>query len=127
MTSNGWKLTQAKVFWEWILSGFQTNKMIILILKHFMKNYNIKNNTINESFLQRVHNFPINPRYSKINSVRGFVNIDNGSMGGNLWVVFYKKPITNPITQKVSEEVLINFYLSNYQNQKVIINKEFKI
>ena len=35
-----------------------------------------------ESQLQRIYNYPINPRDSKFYSDRGFVNIDNGQMGG---------------------------------------------
>ena len=39
---------------------------------------------MNESELQRVYNqkTPTYPRYSKIYSDKGFVNIANGSMGG---------------------------------------------
>ena len=46
---------------------------------------------MNESQLQRVYNFRIYPRNSKILSDKGFVNIDNGSMGGSHWVVFIVK------------------------------------
>ena len=41
---------------------------------------------MNESELQRVYNYPIYPTDSKIYSDKGFVNIDNGSMGGSHWV-----------------------------------------
>ena len=57
----------------------------------FMKKFNLKNNTNNESKLQRVHNYYIYPRDSKIFSDRGFVNIDNGFQGGTHWTCFYKK------------------------------------
>ena len=46
---------------------------------------------MSESQLQKIYNYPIYPRDSKIYSDRGFVNIDNGSMGGSHWVCFYIK------------------------------------
>ena len=65
--------------------------MKILILKNFMKKNNIKNNTMNESELQRVNISPIFPRDSKLYSDKGFVNIDNGSMVGTDWTCFIVK------------------------------------
>ena len=65
--------------------------MKILNFKDFMKNYNLKNDTMNESQLQRIYNYPIYRRDSKIYSDRGFVNIDNGSMGGSHWTCFIVK------------------------------------
>ena len=65
--------------------------MTILMFKDFMKKYNLKNSTMKESELQRVYKFPIHPRDSKTNSDKGFVNIDNGSMGGTHWVCFIVK------------------------------------
>ena len=44
-----------------------------------------------ESELQIIYNYPIYPRDSKINSDKGFVNIDNGSQGGTHWVSFIVK------------------------------------
>ena len=44
-----------------------------------------------ESQLQRIFNYPINPRDSNFYSDRGFVNIDNGPMGGSHWCLFYFK------------------------------------
>ena len=46
---------------------------------------------MNELELQRVPNYPIYPRDSKIYSARGFVNIDNGSQGATHWTCFYIK------------------------------------
>ena len=46
---------------------------------------------MNESQLQSIYNYPIYPRDSKIYSDRGFVNIDNGSMGGSHWTCFIVK------------------------------------
>ena len=65
--------------------------MKVLKFKDFMKNYELKNNTMYESQLQRVFNYSIYPRVSKINSVKGFVNIDNGSQGGTRWTCLIVK------------------------------------
>ena len=43
---------------------------------------------MNESQLQKVYNYPMYPRDSKIYSDKGFVNIDDGRMGGSHWVAF---------------------------------------
>ena len=51
--------------------------MTILNLKDFMKKYNLKNKTMNESELQRVYNYPIYPRDSQIYSDKWFVFIDD--------------------------------------------------
>ena len=66
-------------------------KMTIHNFKDFMKEYNLKKNTMKESQLQKVYNYPIYPRDSRIYSGRGFVNIDNGSIGGSLWTCFIVK------------------------------------
>ena len=50
--------------------------MKILNFKDLMKKYKIKDNTMNESQLQRVYKLPIYPRDSTIFSDRGFVNIE---------------------------------------------------
>ena len=65
--------------------------MKILSFKDFMKKYNLENDTMNESELQRVYDYPIYPRDSKINSDIGYVNIDNGTQGGSHWCAFYIK------------------------------------
>ena len=67
--------------------------MKILNFKDFMKKYNIKNDTMNESELQRVYNYPIYPRDSKIYLDKGFVYLDNGSQGGTHWTCFIVKDI----------------------------------
>ena len=46
---------------------------------------------MNEPQLQKVYNSPIYPRDTKIYSDRGFVNIDDGSMGGSHWTCFIVK------------------------------------
>ena len=48
-----------------------------------MKEYKLKNDTTKELELQRIYNYPIYPRDSKIYSKKGSVSIDNGSMGGS--------------------------------------------
>ena len=46
---------------------------------------------MNESQLQKVYNYSIYPRDSKIISDKGFVNIDDGGMGGSHWICFIVK------------------------------------
>ena len=65
--------------------------MKILNFKDFMKKYKLKNDTMNESQLQKIYNYNIYPRDSKIYSDKGFINIDNGSMGGSHWTCFCMK------------------------------------
>ena len=62
--------------------------MKVLTFKDFMKKNKLKNNTMDESQLQRIYNYNIYPRDSKIDSDKGFVNIDNGSQGGTHWVCY---------------------------------------
>ena len=50
--------------------------MRILNFKDFMKKNSLENDSMNESQLRRVYNYPIYPRDSKIYSDKGFVNID---------------------------------------------------
>ena len=66
-------------------------KMNLLNFKDFMKKYNLKNDTMNETELQRIYNYPIYPRDSKIHSDKGFINIDDGSKGGTYWTCFIVK------------------------------------
>ena len=65
--------------------------MKILKFKEFMKKYKLKNDTMNESQLQKVYNYHIYPRDSKIHSDRGFVNIDDGRLNGTHWTCFIVK------------------------------------
>ena len=69
--------------------------MRVLYFKDFMKKYKLKIDTMNESQLQRVYDYPIYPRDSKIYSDKRFVNIDNGSMGGSHWTCFILKDNTS--------------------------------
>ena len=59
--------------------------------KDFMKKYKLQNDTMNESQLQKFHNYPLYPRDSKFYSDKRFVNIDIGSVGGTHWSCFYIK------------------------------------
>ena len=65
--------------------------MRILNFKDFIEKYNLKDNTMNESQLQRIYKYPIYPRDSKIYSDRGFVHIDDGRLNGTHWSAFYVK------------------------------------
>ena len=65
--------------------------MKVLNFKDFMKKYNLKVDTMNESELQRVYKNPIYLGDSKMHSDKGFVNIDNGSRGGTHWTCFIVK------------------------------------
>ena len=65
--------------------------MKVSSFKEFMKNYNLKNSTMNESQLQRLYNYPIYPRDSIVKSDKGYVNIDNESLGGTHWTCFIVK------------------------------------
>ena len=65
--------------------------MKILKFEDFMKKYNLKNNTVNQSELQKVYSYTIYPRDSKIYSDKGFVDIDNGFQGGTHWTCFIVK------------------------------------
>ena len=56
-----------------------------------MKKCKLKNDTMKESELQKVYNYPIYPRDSKIHSDKGFVNIDNGFQGGTHWTCIIVK------------------------------------
>ena len=65
--------------------------MKVLYFRDFVKKYNLKDDTMNESQLQKFYKYPINPRNSKIHSDKGFINIDNGSRGGTHWTCFIVK------------------------------------
>ena len=65
--------------------------MEVLYFKDFMKKYVLKNDTMNEPQLQKVYNYPIYPRDSKIYSDKGFVNIGGYYNGGSHWCAFYIK------------------------------------
>ena len=65
--------------------------MKVLNFKDFMKKYDLKNDTVNESQLQKIYNYPIYPRDSKIKSDKAFINIGDGSQGGTHCTCFIAK------------------------------------
>ena len=65
--------------------------MKVLNFKDFKNKYNLKDDTMNESQLQRIYNYPIYLRDSKIYSSLGFVIIDNESQRGTHWTCFIVK------------------------------------
>ena len=65
--------------------------MKVLHFEDFTKKYNLKNDTMNESQLQKTNNYPIYPRDSKIYSDKGFIYIDNGERNGTHWTSFILK------------------------------------
>ena len=90
--------------------------MKVLNFKDFMKKYNLKNDTMNESQLQKIYKYSIYPRDSKIYSDRGFINKDDGSQGGTHWCCFIIKDNKSFIlTRLVASQ--INFYYINYLNR----------
>ena len=56
-----------------------------------MKKYKLKEDTKNESQLQRVYNYKIYPKDSIITTNKRFVNIDDGSQEGSHWTFFIVK------------------------------------
>ena len=62
--------------------------MRLLNFKVFVKQNNMKNDTMHKSDIERAFNYPKN---SKTYSDEGFVNIENGSIGGSHWVKFLVK------------------------------------
>ena len=77
--------------------------------KDFMKTCNLRNDTRNESQLQKYYNYPTYPRDSIIYSDERLVNIDNRSQGGTHWTCFILY-ITNLLflTRLVASQ--LNFY-----------------
>ena len=59
-----------------------------------MKKNKLKNDTMNESDLQKIYNYAIYPRDSKIYSDKRSLNIDNGAQGGTHWTCFIIKKQT---------------------------------
>ena len=79
---------------------------------------------MNELELQRVYNYPISPRDSKIFSDKGFVNIDNGSQGGTHWTSFIVKDKKHSTLTRLEVSQII-FFLN--QLPKPILYHNYKI
>ena len=98
--------------------------MNILYFQDFMKKNSLDDNTMTESELKKVYNYPIYPRDSKIYSARGFVKIDNGSQGGTHWTCFIIKDKKSYYFDSFGgqpDKFLLN------QLPKPIINHNYKI
>ena len=65
--------------------------MRILNFKDFMEKFILKNDTMKELQLQRLHNYNLYPRDSYLDSDKGFVNIDVGYEGGSHWTCYKVK------------------------------------
>ena len=65
--------------------------MSIFVLKVFMKTYISKIGSRDDSDVQKTYKFNKYPKDSKINSDKGFINIDNGEQGGTHWDYFILK------------------------------------
>ena len=72
-------------------SGFEPFGKTILGLRDFVKNSNLKDDTMTESQRKEVYIFQIYPKHSKTTTNKAFVNIDSGSIGGTHWTCFYVK------------------------------------
>ena len=71
---------------------------------------------MNESGLQRVFNYHIYPKDSKIYFDKGFVTLDNGSQGGTHWTGFIIKNNTSFYFDSFGGAPDI-FFQANYLNQ----------
>ena len=102
--------------------------MKVLNFKDFMKKYKLKNDTMKQSQLQKIYNYPLSPRDSKIYSDKGFVNIDNGFRGGTHWTCFYIKDNKSYYFDSFGgqpDKFLLNqlpkpIIYHNYKNQDII-------
>ena len=98
MISDGNKILEVKVIKIFDVNNYTHSElqlyifcfinMRILIFIDFMKKYILKDKTMKESPLQKIYIYPIYPIDSKTYSNKGFVNINNGSMGGTHWTCF---------------------------------------
>ena len=76
--------------------------------------------------IQNVFNYLIYPRASEIYSDKGFINFDDGGMGGTHWMYFYKQH--NELFYFDSfEGAPDKFSLTNYLKQIYIIIIKYKI
>ena len=98
--------------------------MKVLNFKDFMKKYKLKNDTMNESQLQKLYNYPLYPTDSKIHSYRGVINIGNGSQGGTPLTCFIVKDIKSYYVDSFGGQ--LDKFLLN-QLPKPIIYHNYKI
>ena len=89
-----------------------------------MMKLNIKNDTTNESQLQKIYGYLLYPRDSKIYSDKRFVNANNCEKGGTHWVCYYIKEYKSYYFDSLGgqpEKLLLN------QLPKPIIYHDYKI
>ena len=96
-----------------------------------MEKYNLENDTLSESEIQRLYNYRIYPRDSKQYSYKYFVNIENGTIGGSHWTDFYVKNIRSFFFDCFGESV-VKFILNQllktnkyHKNKYQIFNRNF--
>ena len=65
--------------------------MKVLNFEDFMKYFNLRNNSMNESQLLKIYKYPIYPRDKKIYCDKGFENFVDGSMNGTHRTCFIVK------------------------------------
>ena len=92
---------------------------------------NLKNDTMNEKKLQGVYKYPLNPRDSPLYSDRRFVNLDDGSQGGNHWTCFIVKDNKSYyfdsfggqpddfLLKQVPQAITYHIYKIQYKNSKL--------
>ena len=89
-----------------------------------MMKLNIKNDTTNESQLQKINSYLFYPRDSKIYSDKRFVNTNNGEKQGTHWVCNYIKDNKSYYFDSLGgqpEKLLLN------QLPKPVIYHDYKI
>ena len=62
--------------------------MTILNLKDFMKKTNWKVDTVTEGDLHKFYNYSLYRRHSILYAKKGFIEIDNGQIGGTFGFIF---------------------------------------
>ena len=65
--------------------------MTKLSLTIFVSKHDFKQNTRNKIQLKSNYNFPIYQKDFKLTTNKGFVNIDDGSMGETYWTCLFVK------------------------------------
>ena len=88
-----------------------------------MKKIILKDDTVTDTDLKKVDNFPIYPRDSEITTDKGFLNNHKASLRETHWIYFSQK-IMFPITLIPLVDTLIKLHSNNYRNQSF---SEFKI
>ena len=101
--------------------------MYIIKFREFLKKFNLKIDTKSESGVQRIYNYPIYPRDSKLYSNKGFVNKDIGSQGGTHWTFFtvrdkksyYFRSFGRALDRFLLNQIPKPITYHNYRNQDI--------